>query len=168
MRWSSALVAVVCAGCGAPFSVATEAERLAPPDAAPGLEAGTSEAATEAAQGAETGLSADAEAEVSVEAAVDATPEGSPEAGPEASAEVGPPPVCTPGTSQCVDDLTVETCSPSGQWTTSPCPHACVGGSCGGVCTPGSFQFCFANGCGAQGEETCGDDGQWSACSASC
>jgi hypothetical protein len=155
-----ALLALTACG-GAPFA-AIEADHLLP-DAG-----GGSDEATIEADPPET--SHEASAEASTEAG--AHPEGGSEAATEASAEAGEAapteagPICTPGAARCVDPMTAETCSSSGQWVSETCPYVCVGQSCGGVCVPGATQQCSE--CGNQGEQTCGDDGQWGTCSVGC
>ena len=42
--------------------------------------------------------------------------------------------VCTSGATQCVTDVYVQTCGPTGQWGPgTACAHACVSGACGGA-----------------------------------
>ena len=44
----------------------------------------------------------------------------------------------SPGTTSCVDNKTIQTCNNMGIFANpTPCPNACVGNVCGGMCSPG-------------------------------
>jgi hypothetical protein len=75
--------------------------------------------------------------------------------------------VCVPGSTSCVNDTQVETCSSTGTWVTTTCTDACVGTTCGGVCQPGATTQC-ADACSDVGTKLCGTNGQWGSCSVSC
>jgi hypothetical protein len=78
-----------------------------------------------------------------------------------------PAPPCSPQAAKCTSSTQMETCGTDGQWgVATTCTYACVGGSCGGVCAPGSTMSCSE--CTNAGTETCNSSGQWGTCSASC
>lgn len=70
---------------------------------------------------------------------------------------------CAPGATECTSDTQVQTCTASGQWgAATTCPYACVGGTCGGVCVPGTTQCDYVAPLEEYVTLGCLGTGQWS------
>jgi hypothetical protein len=66
---------------------------------------------------------------------------------------------CAAGTGECLSVTRVRRCSPLGSWSTpDECEHACVRGTCGGICTPGVTRCTSGT-----TVETCTEEGEWNA-----
>lgn len=64
---------------------------------------------------------------------------------------------CVPGTTQCFNGSTQQTCSSTGQWGADlVCSHVCTGAACGGVCDP-MEKKCLDD----DTEQECDAEGQW-------
>lgn len=59
--------------------------------------------------------------------------------------------------SDCPSATQVRDCSADGNWITSSCTNACVGGSCAGSCVPGTTR-CVS---GPERRQLCSDQGAW-------